>query len=266
LLNIVFLHHPNSQNLLKLRDFRSRKIQIEHLNCGFTNSYKEGLRESDLFPSYCSYNTILFETSCILSVWEHANEIFQDGPVVILHTDIIPRFPFSKTIDYLSGLDSFACGLTIPEHHHSDTLVVGNVDDYRASLDPWRTGRFDGLVDIWDLIRTVDKQAWEFAHDHDPVMIYGHQFAVSRDIFDKVAKDIANIVLKLRLGQCGLWTPHVFERLWAIRFAMQTDPMLLSSFAHKLSSGSGDSDLQLYGHKSYKFMKLRSRIFDHFED
>lgn len=265
LLNVVFLHHPHSPNLIRYKDFRSRRINKIHLNCGFTNSFKDGVRESDFFPSYASHNSILFETSCILTIWEHLDDIAPEGPISFLHTDINPLHNVINTVDLLLGKKSFVCGLVIPEHHDKhESLIIDDVDFYRYSSDPWNIARFDGIVDILDLIRIVDKQSWEFANDTNPVMIYGHQFAVSRDIFNKVAMDVANIVMKLRLSQCGLWTPHVFERIWAIRFAMESNPILLSSFSHKLSSGSRESDTQYYGFRRFKYYKTKSRIFNHF--
>lgn len=265
MLNIVFLHHPHSLNLIRYKDFRSRRINKIHLNCGFTNSFRDGIRESDLFPSYASHNSILFETSCILSVWEHVDEMLIDGPIAFLHTDIIPQHNIIDVIEFISNIESFACGLVIPEHHDvGDSLQINNTDFYRYSMDPWHITKFDGIVDIIDLLRIVDSEAWEFANDTNPIMIYGHQFAVSRNIFNKVSLDIANIVSRMRIGQCGLWTPHVFERIWAIRFAMEIEPILLSAFSHKLSSGSRESDTQHYGIRPFKYMRTKSRIFDHF--
>lgn len=264
-MNIVFLHHNNSLNLIRLKDFRSRRANIIHINCGLTHAYRDGYRESDFFPGYASYNSILFESSCILTVWEHAQDLFDDSPVMILHTDIIPKFRVVETFDYLEHFDKFACGLTVPSYHADKygQLVIEDTDEYRASLDPWHLMKFDGIVDVWDLIKVIDPEAWEFAMDTDPVMIYSHQFAASRDVFDKLGYKLCQLVTQLKLGQCGLWTPHVFERIIAIRLAMEVDPILTASFSHQSSSGpKGEGALTLYGPRPHKFLRLRSRVMD----
>ena len=264
-INIVFFHHPNSENLIKLKDFRSRRANIIHINCGLTNSYKNGLRESDFFPGYASYNSILFESSCILTIWEHMHDLFDDSPVMILHTDVISRFRISHVLDYLEQFKKFAIGLTIPSYKSDDykELEITDVDQYRCSVDPWRLMKFDVIVDIWGLIRVIDKEAWEFAMDTNPVMIYSHQFAASKDVFDNLGYKLCQMVAQLRLGQCGLWTPHVFERIISIRLAMEVDPKILAAFSHKSSSGpKGDGTLTLYGPRPHKYLRLRSRIMD----
>jgi hypothetical protein len=267
MLNLVFLHHPHSPYLIKKFDFRSNRIKQLHLSCGYTNSKKSSLRECDLFPNYASYNSILFETSCILSVWEHLPEMFPTGNIAFLHTDVIRRFNFLEILNRMPGNDEFAFGLTIPESHTEfvKSFEIENEDNYRYSLDPWHASKFDGVVDILELLRIIDAESWEFANDTNPIMIYGHQFAVSRRIFEEVAYEIAGIVNNLRLGQCGIWTPHVFERIWAIRLAMKVRPTLFSPLIHKLNSGSTKSSNQNYGIRSFKYLKMRSRIYDHFE-
>lgn len=261
------LHHPNSLNLIRLKDFRSRRVKITHLNCGFTHSFKPGYRESDFFPGYASYNSILFESSCILTLWEHQDALFDDGPVMILHTDITPKFRVAETLDYIENLgDRFAVGLTIPSYHADrfDSLEISDVDQFRYKIDPWHLMNFDGIIDVWELVKIIDPEAWEFAENTNPVMIYSHQFAVSRDVFDKLGYQLCQIATQLRLGQCGLWTPHVFERIIAIRLAMMSNPVLLAAFSHQSSSGpKGEGSLTLYGPRTYKYLRIKSRMMEH---
>lgn len=246
-----------------MRDMRSRRVNIIHLNCGLTNSYPDGYSESDFFPNYASYNSILFEGSCILTLWEHMYQLFDDSPIMLLHTDVQAMHRITKVVDLVSELDSFVCGITIPSYaaDNYNDLVIADTDKYRCSMDPWRILQFDGVVDIWELIKIIDHEAWEFAMDTDPVMIYSHQFVASRDIFDKLGRKLCELVTQLRLGQCGLWTPHVFERIIAIRLAMEVEPVLLAAFSHQSSSGpKGNGALTLYGPRSYKFLQLNSRM------
>lgn len=236
------------------------------MNCGLTHSYKNGIRETDCFPNYASYNSILFETSCILTAWEHMDDMFDDSPIMVLHTDIMSKFKFSDTLDYLEQFDTFACGLTVPSYHADkhDSLIIQDTVNYKCSVDPWRLMHFDGIIDIWELIKIIDPEAWEFGINTDPVMIYSHQFAASRDVFDRLGYKLCQLVTQLKLGQCGLWTPHVFERIIALRLAMECDPKLLASFSHNSSSGPiGLGALTLYGPRPYKYLKLHSRVFDH---
>lgn len=266
-MNVVFLHHPNSAKTFRLKDFRSRRVNITHLNCGFTNGYKNGYRESDFFPGYASFNSILFETSCILTMWEHADQLFQDGPVMILHTDITPMVRVADLLDYLEGLKTdYVAGLTVPSYHADEyeDMLIPDTNKYRASVDPWRSQNFDGIVDIWELVRMIDPDAWEFAQDTDPIMIYSHQFVASRPLFDELGYHLCQTVTQLKLGQCGLWTPHVFERILAIRLAMLARPRLLAAFSHQSSSGpKGEGALTLYGPRAYKYLRLKSRVMEH---
>lgn len=268
MINVLFLHHPSSPKTFRLQDFDSERLKVKHINCGFTNEYEQGYREIDFFPNYASYNSALFETSCILTMWEHIDEMYMnDGPVMISHTDIIPKFSVRETIDYVENIEGdFAIGTTVPSYDSEKhtKLVIENIDMYRASMDPWKLSLFDGTVDVWGLIKILDKEAWEFSMDTDPVMIYSHQFCASRRVFDNLCLKLSRIATQMRLGQCGLWTPHVFERIIAIRLAMETNPVLLASFSHLSSSGpAGNGAMKLYGPRMHKFLRTTSRMIEH---
>lgn len=269
-MNICFLHHPNSAKTFRLKDFRSRRVNITHLNCGYTSGYKNGYREADFFPGYAPFNSILFETSCILTLWEHADHLFDDSPVMILHTDITPMFRVADVLDFLDEqTGDYAVGLTIPSYNADqyDQLLIEDTDKFRASVDPWKSQHFDGIVDIWELVRIIDPDAWEFAMDTDPVMIYSHQFVATKKVFYELGYHLCQTVTQLKLGQCGLWSPHVFERIIAIRLAMLARPILLAAFSHQSSSGpKGDGALTLYGPRAYKYLKLKSRVMEHRDD
>lgn len=260
MMNIVFLHHPNSKLLIN-QDEIDGSHNIINLNLGMTNGYKSGLRESsDFFPNYASYNSVLFESSSILTLWEHSDDVFKDGPIVISHTDVIPRFLFSE-LESLAVGESFAIGTTVPSYSCDKykTLVIDD-DGFKFRLDPWHISDFDGVIDIWELIRQIDKEVYEFAFDTNPTMIYSHQFCVSRDVFEKLGEQLCNIAMSLRLSQCGLWTAHVFERIIAVRLAMMVKPILTSMFSHYTSSSpKGPGELTLYGPRAYKYFKMFSK-------
>ncbi len=262
--NIVFLHHPNSKLTMDF-DLIPDNVNVIHINVGINNSYPDGLRESaDFFPSYACYNSTLFESSAILTVWEHADSLFVPGPVIISHTDVSPRFDFNYFLTVPSS-DRFSIGTTIPSYivdQYDDLIIDPSKFTYR--LDPWHISEFDGHLDVWDLIEALDPEAADFALNNDPIMIYSHQFFVDRKTFDELGSQLHEIVMPMRLEQCGLWTAHVFERIIAIRLAMMNTPILTSMFSHLSSSGpKGPGGLTLYGPRAYKHFRMFSRRSKH---
>lgn len=263
--NIVFLHHQNSKVTM---DFNliPENFNVIHLNVGINNSYPNGLKEStDFFPNYACYNSVLFETSAVLTIWEHADSLFVPGPIIISHTDVTQRFTFEELLS-LTHNGTYSIGTTIPSYvvDEYDELVI-DPTKYTYRLDPWHIADFDGRLDVWGLINTLDPEAAEFALDVDPFMIYSHQFCVDRKTFDALGFALSKAVIPMRLEQCGLWTAHICERLVAIRLAMLNTPILTSMFSHLSSSGpKGPGDLTLYGPRAYKHFRMFSRNSQHY--
>lgn len=262
--NIVFLHHPNSQLTIDF-DLIPKDFNIININVGVNNSFKSGYRESsDFHPTYACYNSILFESSCILTVWEHSDSLFKDGPIIISHTDVIPRFKFQELLDIIDG-PRYSVGTTIPSYivDKYDSLVIDG-SEFRYSLDPWQITEFDGYIDIWGLIERIDPEAAYWALQNDPRMIYSHQFMIDRESFEILGEQLRKIVMPMKLEDCGLWSAHVFERIIAIRLAMLNKPVLTSFFSHLSSSGPrGPGGMTLYGPRSYKHFKMFSKSINH---
>lgn len=263
-MNIVFLHHPNSKLTMNF-DLIPKHYNVIHLNVGINNAFPGGLRESsDFFPSYACYNSVLFESSAILTVWEHSESLFIPGPVIISHTDVTPMFDFSEFERILPN-GRFSIGTTIPSYiiEKYDELMI-DPTNFSFRLDPWHIAQFDGYLDVWDLIEKLDPVAAEWALDNDPYMIYSHQFCVDRETFENLGSQLYDIVMPIRLEQCGLWTAHVFERIIAIRLAMMNTPILTSMFSHLSSSGpKGPGSLTLYGPRAYKHFRMFSKSLEH---
>lgn len=263
-LNIVFLHHPNSQLTIDLESI-PKQYNVININVGINSSFKNGYRESsDFHPTYACYNSILFESSCILTVWEHSESLFVDGPVIISHTDVIPRFSFDELLSIIPG-DNYSIGTTIPSYivDKYNTLII-DPKEFSYDLDPWQITDFDGYIDIWDLIRKIDPEAADWALQNNPYMIYSHQFMTDRESFEKLGHQLKKIIMPMKLEDCGLWTAHVFERIIAIRLAMLNPPIITSFFSHMSSSGpKGPGSMTLYGPRSYKHFKMFSKSLQH---
>ena len=95
------LLHPQSEDILSKRAFNTKLAECVHISCGMTKVKSADLSEAnDFFPTYASWNSGLFETSVILTVWEHADEIIGNNNVAIIHSDIELHFKASSIIAF----------------------------------------------------------------------------------------------------------------------------------------------------------------------
>lgn len=264
---VVALSHPSSVDLLTESLFNSSLVRCVRVSCGTTKVPTADYSESsDFFPSYASWNSVLFETSVILTIWEHADQLIKDDHVAIIHTDITqnhkPSTIWRRVYGWLNSNPDRPIGLTIPTNlaYTFDGLVIPSDFKLTPSTDPMHTFPFDNDVHVWEYIRKYDNEAYEWAMDTDPQLIYSHQFACSRAVFDYLGNKLYNVANRLRLQDCGFWTPHMFERLIAIYLAQKHPPQLTTAFLHHSSSGpSGPGSQTLYGPRGMKFYKLCTR-------
>lgn len=271
MIKAIVLCHPQSKDLLHKKVFKSQSVDPIRIACGTTRVKISDYRESsDFFPTYASYNSCLFETSVILTVWEHADELIGDNNVAILHTDIELHFSANHTwttLDKELTQDNTApYGLTVSSAYKGlyDEWMVPTTHSFRAKNDPMMVHAFDNDVHVWDYIKRYDRDIFDYAMDTNPQMIYSHQFACSRAIFDLLGHKLIRIVNRLKLSDIGFWTPHMFERLIALYLAkLGCGPKLTTAFWHYASSGGfGPGELSLYGPRGFKHYKICSRIIN----
>lgn len=267
MIRAIILCHPQSADLLSKGVFRSRRAEQIKIACGTTKvkgvDYSEA---NDFFPTYASWNSALFETSVILTVWEHADQLIGANNVAIMHTDIQPHFKageiWKKIEKSLEREPERPIGLTVPSSCIGlfDEWTIP--DDFKIDPhnDPMRIHAFDNNIMVWDYIKKYDYDIYEWAVDTSPRMIYSHQFVCTRAMFDNLGNKLYNIVDRLRMGDVGLWTPHMFERLIALYLARCGKPILTTAFWHYSSSGTfGPGEHSFYGPRALKFYKTCSR-------
>lgn len=266
MIKAIVLGHPQSRNLLSKRVFNSKLVDCVKIACGTTIVDGADYRESaDFCPTYASYNSCLFETSVILTVWEHADDLIGDNDVAIMHTDIVPNLKPAETWKALSAdvMTGRPVGITMPVGYKGifDEWEVTNTANFTPRMDPMRIHAFDHKIHVWDFIREYDLDAYEYGMDVNPKMIYSHQFACNRRTFDKLGHNLMRIVNRLKLGDIGFWTPHMFERLIALYLAKEGgEPILTTAFWHYSSSGAfGPGELSLYGPRGFKYYKTLPR-------
>ena len=267
MINAIVLCHPQSKNLLSKKSFKSDFVSPIKIACGTTKVKDSDYSESaDFFPTYASYNSCLFETSVILTVWEHADELIGDNHVAIMHTDIEPHLSPSETWSQLHTCcdGDGPIGLTVPAAFKGlYESVILDEHGFYAKNDPMLIHAYDNNIHVWDYIKKYDLDAYEYAMDANPAMIYSHQFICSRQTFDALGARLIRIVNRLRLSDIGFWTPHMFERLIAIYLAKIAKPMITSAFWHYSSSGVfGPGSLSLYGPRGFKYYRTCSRVIN----
>lgn len=267
----VILCHPASKDLLSRSVFRSKMVHPIRISCGTTSIKDVDYSESnDFFPTYASWNSALFETSVILTVWEHADQLIGDDNVMVMHSDIAPHFRpskiWSKVERWIKDKPDRSIGITVPSSY------VGLFEDWEIPLDfpithmndPMKLHAFDNGIYVWDFIKKYDYDTYEWAMDVNPRMIYSHQFACSRHVFDYLGHKLYDVACRLRLQDVGFWTPHVFERFIGLYLArMYSAPILSTAFWHYASSGTfGPGDQSLYGPRALKFYKTYTRAIN----
>ena len=266
----VCLVHPQSVDLLKKSAFRTKNADCYRIACGTTRPKTKWIdfyESADFSPSYASWNSCLFETSVILTCWEHADDLFGNNDVAFIHSDVelnkTPGETWKRINSWLREDPDRSVGLTAP------LTAVGFWDgwvipsDYPMTIeqDPFYKHSFGNKINVWDYIKKYEYDLWEYGMDVKPKMIYSHQFACTRKTFDYLGNELYNVVQKLRLGDVGLWTPHMFERIIALLLAKHGgEPILSTAFWHHASSAAaGPGDHNLYGPRAFKYYKICTR-------
>ena len=271
MITAIVLCHPQSKDLLTRRTFNSKILDVKKIACGTTRVKGADYSESsDFFPTYASYNSCLFETSVILTAWEHADELIGDNDVAVLHTDIVLKGKANETWSSLNAeLKSDPdrpIGLTIAAAYKGifNNWLIDENDIFRCNYDPMRIHCFENKIYVYDYIKKYDLDIYEFAMDANPLMIYSHQFCITRKAFDVLGDKLMRVVNRLRLEDIGFWTPHMFERLIALYLAKYIGrPKLTTAFHHFSSSGSfGPGQLSLYGPRGFKHYRPATRLIN----
>jgi hypothetical protein len=272
MITACILYHPQSADLLEPSVFDIPGVNAFRVACGtskytsdnpgFTN-YSES---NDFFPTYASWNSSLFESSVILTAWEHADQLFGDNHVAIMHTDIEPHFKPAEIWDNIHEVlekdDEASVAITVPSNYRGVMNDWEIPEDFpiRAKNDPMLLHAFDNGIHVWDFIKRYDLDIYTWAMDMNPMMVYSHQFVCSRKTFDKLGNALYKIAHKLRLEDVGFWTPHMFERLIALYLARFGKPTISTAFWHYSSSGTfGPGDYSLYGPRAMKFYRIATR-------
>lgn len=262
-MKLFTLLHPQSRDYLD-EIFDPRIIRI---SCGLNNNPKADYQEAnDFYPTYASLNSVLFETSVILTIWEHVNELVDSEDIIgFIHTDV----RLNKNLDEIEAnikdlvKQDISVGLTMPVGYKT-TITEFWVPDgtsFRMLSDPYMNNAFDAGIFVWDFIKKYDRNLFEWGMETNPTMIYSHQFACSQNIFNELGYRLTKLVRNLNLSDIGLWVPHVFERYIALTLANLSKEIKLSTALwHSSSSGhSGPGELSLYGPRPRKFYRLTSR-------
>ncbi len=262
------LCHPQSVDLLPRTAYNTKHARIRRISCGTTRMDKVDFSEAgDFHPTYAPWNSSLFETSVILTIWEHAKELVGDDDVAILHSDIGLHFKPAETwrqvAKWLREKPGRAVGLTAPASANGlwDGWEIPKEVPYIPNYDPMKLHSFDHGIRVWDIIKQYDPDIHEWAMDTQPRLVYSHQFACSRTAFDALGSRLYGVAQKLRLRDTGFWTPHMFERLIALYLAKHGgEPILSTCFWHYSSSGAfGPGQLSLYGPRPRKYYRLMTR-------
>lgn len=268
MIRAIMLCHPQSVDLLPKSAFNTKYAKCTRIACGTSSMKDVDFSESnDFFPTYASWNSALFETSVILTVWEHADELIGDDDVAIIHSDITLHFKaaetWKKVQSWLREDKKRAVGLTAPSsfmHAWDDWLIPKDVP-FVPKFDPYKLHSFDHGIRVWDFIKIYDHDTYTWAMDTQPRLVYSHQFACTRPTFDHLGGKLYEVAHRLRLQDVGFWTPHMFERLIALYLARYGgEPVLSTCFWHVSSSGAfGPGELSLYGPRPRRYYKLRTR-------
>jgi hypothetical protein len=268
-IDIFALAHTSTHNCLDMKIFKDKFVNIKTIACGFTKPEKYDLSEvSDFYPSYASLNSSIFESSVILTIWEHMKYLCKGSHIGIVHTDIIPFYKKAELWTKIkSELASPRCtlGISFPMEYSEAQVGVWELkNEYvlRPSVDPMLHNRFDPERSIWDIIKRIDPKIYHFAISKDPTMLYSHMFFTSIDNFNKLGFKLKNALEKLSAIELGLWTPHLFERLVGLYLSEISDVKNVCAFKHFAgSSPLKPSTFALYGTRNFKYFKNSRKIF-----
>ncbi len=262
------LCHPQSLDLLPRSAYTTKHAQLIRIACGTAKIADADLSEAgDFHPTYAAWNSALFETSVILTIWEHAQHLIGADNVAILHSDIDLHFKPAETwwrvAGWLRAKSNRAVGLTVPVSLLGiwDGWLVPDSAPFVPAYDPMALHSFDNKIHVWEYIKIYDPDHYQWAMDTQPRLVYSHQFACSRTAFDALGAKLYAVAHRLRLQDVGFWTPHMFERLIAIYLARYGgEPLLSTCFWHQSSSGAlGPGELALYGHRPRRYYQLTTR-------
>lgn len=261
MIDVIILQHPQSPDIITNKLDGDTRCTIHKIACGTSRVGTAHFSESgDFNPNFASLNSCLFESSVILTVWEHLDELVKSDSVAILHTDVEKNYVDEEVWDVISSYTrTHSIGLTMPLDHtglFKDHLLADS-SKLRFSNDPYHKHSFDYGIDVWGIVRKIDKELYEWANKENPIMIYSHQFACSKKVFDRLGTNLYKALSRINLADVGLWVPHVFERLIALYLAKFGYIRITDYFKHYGSSGSGNGNLKLYGPREYKYFKLR---------
>jgi len=260
------LCHPQSSRLLTKKAFNSKIVECKTISCGTTKIEDVDLSEAnDFFPTCASWNSLLFETSVILTIWEHADQLIGDDHVAIMHSDNVMHFKagetWKKIHKHLEDDPERAVGLAAQSSFSrvwKEWEIPGSFPLFPRT-DPMNVHAFDNGIFVWDYIRKYDPDIYSWAMEKQPRMLYSHQFACSRKVFDLLGNYLHKIAQSLKLSDAGFWTPHMFERLIALFLARHNAPILTTAFWHYGSSGAyGPGAHNLYGPRPLKYYKIKA--------
>lgn len=262
-MNCFVLAHPQSPMLVSSEDFAG--VHHTVISCGTTKTTADYSEANDFFPTYASWNSSLFETSVILTIWEHSEQLVGQGSVAIMHSDIEAHFSPSEIWQRVQAAiaerPKRAVGLVAPSQYTAfwSDWEIPEEANFRPKHDPMSRHAFDAGVFVWDYIKKYDADIYDWAVTTQPLMLYSHQFACSADVFEALGCYLKRIASRLTLGDVGFWTPHMFERLIALFLAKHGgDPLLTTAFWHHSASGSyGPGEQTLYGPRPRRWYKTR---------
>ncbi len=268
MIHAIALYHPQSKDLLSKTIFNTKYVRHSKISCGTSKVDNVDFSEAnDFYPTYASWNSVLFETSVILTIWEHADQLIGGDDVAIIHSDIALHFKPAETWKQINKWirenPKRSVGLTVPSsysHAWEDWLIPKSAL-FVPKFDPMKLHSFDNGIFVWDYIKTYDPDIYQWAMDTQPRLIYSHQFACSRATFDYLGAKLFEVVHRLRLQDTGFWIPHMFERLIALYLARYGgDPILSTCFWHYSSSGVfGPGELNLYGPRPRRYYRVLTR-------
>lgn len=265
MISVFGLRHPQSPFILK--DGGGKYATYKWIACGMASpaecaktgpvDYSEA---NDFLPNYASWNSALFESSVILTIRAHIDELCRTDYIAIVHSDIERRSTSSwKSVHELLEQGK-TVGLSVSNHYKGfwKKFQVQSTIPFQSKNDPMLKHQFDFGTNIWDYIKELDYDAYLWAIANNPIMTYTHQFACSVTTYKRLGDYLLKIADNLRLQDVGLWTPHVFERLIAIKLAMLSDVVLTTAFWHVGSSSSvGGGELLLYGARPRRYLKIK---------
>ena len=262
-IDVFVLKHPQSPDLIEQKWFDDESVRMRTISCGSSICKADLSEAKDFWPNYASWNSALFETSVILTIWEHISQLTKAHYVAVLHSDItMHRSGKDATLLTWHTVNNMLdngvpLGLTVHQGLAGglrNTIAPVRLD-YRPSNDPMFLNRFDNNISIWECIKKADQDLYDWALSTQPLMIYAHQFCCSISHFMQLGERLKAVASNMRLSDIGLWTPHVFERLVALNLArIGNGSNLCAAFLHHQSSAH-----DLYGCRGFRYYNTKGK-------